>query len=253
MSRFLTILYGLICYVAFFLSFLYAIAFVGNFYVPLTVDEGRGANMTEAVIINLLLLSLFAVQHSGMARPGFKRWLTAWLPEPLERSTYVLLTSAALILLFWQWRPMPDMIWSVDAPWAFWLLYAISALGWLIVLTATFAIDHFDLFGLRQVWYAARGQDRPPLNFTENFYYGLVRHPLMLGFIIAFWATPQMAAGHLLFAAVSTVYILLAVKFLEEGDLVSMHGDSYREYQRRVPMICPWPGQSAGKRPAKAA
>lgn len=241
MNRYLTFLYGLICYGIFFLTFLYAIGFVGDFAVPLTVDRGRNANLTEAVIVDLLLLGLFAIQHSGMARRGFKRWLTSWMPEPLERSTYVLLSSAALIVLFWQWQPLPHVIWNVQAAWAFWLLYTIFALGWLIVLTGTFAINHFDLFGLRQVWYAARRQNRPALDFTENFYYNLIRHPLMLGFIIAFWAIPRMTVGHLLFAAVTTGYILLAVKLLEERDLVAMHGDSYRDYQRRVPMICPWP------------
>ena len=252
MRGFIALLYGVVSYLVFFLTFLYAIGFVGDFMVPKTVDQPAPdlAGTASAWIINIGLLGLFAVQHSGMARPGFKRWLTTWLPESVERSTYVLLTSLALIVLFWQWQPLPSLIWDAQASWAVWLLYAVFALGWLIVLTGTFAINHFDLFGLRQVWYAARKRNRPELDFTENFYYSLIRHPLMLGFIVAFWATPRMSVGHLLFAAVCTGYILVAVKFLEERDLVAMHGDNYRDYQRRVPMVCPWPRlrQSAEKR-----
>lgn len=241
MGAVMTLAYGAVCYIVFFLTFLYAIGFVGDFLVPTSLDRGSASPAATAWIIDIVLLGLFAVQHSGMARRGFKRWLTGWLPEPIERSTFVLLSSLVLILMFWQWRPLPGTIWNVETPWAYWLLYALFALGWLIVLTATFAINHFDLFGLRQVWYAARRKQRPALEFTENFYYGLVRHPLMLGFIIAFWAIPRMSVGHLLFAVATTGYILIAVKFLEEHDLLSMHGGSYRDYQHRVPMICPWP------------
>lgn len=241
MARFATLLYGLICYLVFFVTFLYAVGFIGGFAVPKTIDSGTTGNMLVAIVIDAVLLGVFAIQHSGMARRGFKRWLTGWMAEPLERSTYVLLSSLALILLFWQWRPLPAVIWDVQSSWGYWLLHALFALGWLIVLTGTFAINHFDLFGLRQVWYAARRKERPELDFVESFYYGLIRHPLMLGFIIAFWATPRMTVGHLLFAAASTAYILIAVKFLEERDLVAAHGDAYRDYQNRVPMICPWP------------
>ncbi len=253
MGRFLGFLYGIVCYVVFFITFLYAIAFVGDLpFVPHTLDRGmEAASVGKAVVIDAVLLGIFAIQHSGMARRGFKRWLTGWLPESLERSTFVLLSSLALILLFWQWRPLPGLVWDVGHGWAWWLLYAVSALGWLIVLSGTFVINHFDLFGLRQVWYAARGQKAPPLEFVEHFYYSLVRHPLMLGFIIAFWAIPRMTVGHLLFAVATTGYILFAVRFLEERDLVAMHGADYRGYQRRVPMICPWPRPrpSAGKTP----
>ncbi len=241
MKRSLFFLYGLTCYGIFFLTFLYAIAFVGDFGVPLTVDRGHASGLAEALVIDIALLGLFAVQHSGMARRGFKHWLTRWLPQPLERSSYVLLSSLVLILLFWQWQPLPGTVWHVHRAWGVWLLYAVFAVGWLIVLTGTFAISHFDLFGLRQVWLAARKRPYTPPDFTENLYYRLVRHPLMLGFIIAFWATPYMSAGHLLFAAATTGYILIAVKFLEERDLVAAHGDSYRDYQKRVPMLCPWP------------
>ncbi|HWU77782.1 MAG TPA: NnrU family protein [Rhodanobacter sp.] len=238
--------YGIVCYAVFFLSFLYAIGFVADVLVPRTVNRGPATPVAAAWVIDLLLLGLFAVQHSGMARRGFKRWLTGAMPESMERSTYVLASSLVLILLFWQWRPLPSVIWNVQAAWAYWLLYAVSAMGWLIVLTGTFAINHFDLFGLRQSWYGARGQERPALKFVESFYYRLVRHPLMLGFIIAFWAIPRMTTGHLLFAVATTAYILIAVKFLEERDLIAMHGAGYRDYQQRVPMLCPWPRPRPG-------
>lgn len=243
--------YGLICYLAFFLVFLYAVAFVGDFWVPLTIDRGRnGGSLATTVLVDLALLGLFAVQHSGMARPAFKAWLTRALPRPLERSTYVLLTSLVLALVFWQWRPIPGVVWETRVAWSVYLLTALSALGWLLVLTATFAINHFDLFGLRQVWLAARNRPYTHLNFVEGFYYRMVRHPLMLGFIIAFWATPRMTWGHLVFSVATTGYILVAVKFMEERDLVRFHGDRYREYQHRVPMICPWPRPRRGKDPA---
>lgn len=241
-----TLAYSLACYLVFLLAFLYAICFVADALVPRTIDHGPAASAATAFAVDVLLLVLFAVQHSAMARPAFKRWLTSWLPEPMERSTYVLVSSLVLLLLFWQWRPLPTVIWAVQATWAYWLLYALSALGWLIVLTGTFVIDHFDLFGLRQAWYATRGREAQPVRFVERYYYRLIRHPLMLGFLIAFWATPRMSAGHLLFALATTGYILVAVKFLEERDLVAMHGEAYRDYQRRVPMLCPWPRRRAG-------
>jgi len=232
--------YGALCYIIFFLTFLYAIAFVGDFAAPRTIDHGAQATLGAAIVIDLILLGIFAVQHSGMARPAFKRWLTAWLPKPMERSTYVLVTSLVLALLFWQWRPLPGSVWNVQATWAVWLLYGLCAIGWLLVLTGTFVINHFDLFGLRQVWLHARGHEYKPLEFTDNVYYRIIRHPLMLGFIIAFWATPHMSTGHLVFAVATTAYILIALQ-LEERDLVRFHGDDYREYQRKVPMLCPWP------------
>ncbi len=248
------IVYGIVCYVIFFLTFLYAIGFVGDFLVPHSLDRGRTGATPLAWVIDLVLLGLFAVQHSGMARRGFKRWLTSWLPGPMERSTYVLLSSAALILLFWQWRALPGVIWDVQAVWATWLLYALFAAGWALVLSGSFVINHFDLFGLRQAWLGARGRACPELEFQEKLYYRVIRHPLMLGFVVAFWATPRMTTGHLLFSAVATIYILVAVKFLEERDLVAMHGDSYRQYRRSVPMLCPWPRPrrtgAAGNRPS---
>lgn len=240
MSRLLALLYGAVSYTVFLLTFLYAIGFVSGFGVPRTIDSGRTAPTAVALAIDLLLLALFAVQHSGMARPGFKRWWTRLVPAPIERSTYVLFSSLALIVLFWQWRTLPLPIWQVDNPAARWALSALAAAGWLLVLSGTFAIDHFDLFGLRQVWSYARRHPERDTPFVTRAYYRIVRHPLMLGFLIAFWSTPSMSLGHLLFALMTTGYILVAVKFLEERDLVAQYGDTYRAYQRDVPMLVPW-------------
>jgi protein-S-isoprenylcysteine O-methyltransferase Ste14 len=245
----LTLCYGVFCYLVFLLTFLYAIAFVGDFLVPRTLDRPSvGPATLAAWIVDVVLLGIFAVQHSGMARQGFKAWLTRTVSPAIERSTYVLLSSLALILLFWQWRPLPGAVWQVGPGWGANLMYALFAFGWLLVLTGTFVINHFDLFGLRQVWLYAHGQSCTPLPFKKHFFYRIVRHPLMLGFIIAFWATPTMSIGHLLFAAATTGYILIAVKFLEERDLIAAHGSDYRRYQREVPMLCPWP-RPHGKTP----
>lgn len=236
-------LYGVIAYVVFFLTFLYAIGFVADIPPLKTIDRPLSATAGTIAdwVIDILLLGLFALQHSGMARRGFKAWLTGWLSPALERSTYVLLTSLVLILLYWQWRPLPGVVWDAGRGWAWWLLYALSAFGWLIVLSGTFVINHWDLFGLRQVWLRARGMAYTPPGFVDSFYYRIVRHPLMLGFIIAFWAIPKMSVGHLLFAVGTTAYILIAVRFLEERDLIAAHGEDYQHYRREVPMICPWP------------
>ncbi|MEZ5608332.1 MAG: NnrU family protein [Burkholderiaceae bacterium] len=243
MRKALILIYGVVCYAVFFVTFLYAIGFVANVPLPTTVDRplSPAAGTMGDWIIDIALLGLFAVQHSGMARRGFKAWLTRWISPAIERSTYVLLTSAALILLFWQWRPLPGRIWQVSDERAWWALYALSAFGWLVVLSGTFIINHFDLFGLRQVWLRVRGIAYTPPQFVDSFYYRVVRHPLMLGFLIAFWATPVMTLGHLLFALATTGYVLIAVRFLEERDLIATHGNDYLEYRRRVPMICPWP------------
>jgi protein-S-isoprenylcysteine O-methyltransferase Ste14 len=241
MSRLLALLYGTAAYALFLATFLYAIAFVAGVGVTKHIDNGTAAPFPVALAIDLVLLSLFALQHSGMARPAFKRWWARFVPAPVERSTYVLASSLVLILLFWQWRPLPQLVWSVDGGIARGLLYGLSAVGWLLVLTGTFLISHFDLFGLRQVWFYARRRQAMDEPFVTRAFYRIVRHPLMLGFLIAFWATPTMSAGHLLFALVTTGYILVAVKFLEERDLVAMYGDTYRDYQRRVPMLLPWP------------
>lgn len=242
----LILVYGVLCYLVFFLTFLYAIGFVADVPLPKTLDSPMPDSAGTLVdwIIDIVLLGLFAMQHSGMARGGFKRWLTGWMSPAIERSTYVLVSSLVLILLFWQWRPLPGVIWDVGHGWARWLLYALSAFGWLAVLSGTFIINHWDLFGLRQVWLRARGVTYTPPEFVDSFYYRIVRHPLMLGFIIAFWATPRMTIGHLLFAVATTGYILIAVRFLEERDLIAAHGEDYRRYRREVPMICPWPRPS---------
>ena len=237
-ARFLIMLYAIVSYGLFNLSFLWGIAFVGNYVVPKTIDFGGPASTpAEAVVINLLLLSLFAVQHSVMARPGFKRWWTTIVPPACERSTYVLLSSLILLLVFWHWRPIPISIWQVEGV-AAGLLTGIQALGWLIVLASTFMIDHFDLSGLRQAFSALRGTAAPDQSFRTPLLYKIVRHPLMLGFLLAFWATPAMTAGHLLFAAANTVYILVALQF-EERDLIAEFGTVYQEYRHRVPMLLP--------------
>lgn len=241
MSRLLALLYGVIAYSLFLVTFLYAIAFVAGVGVPKHIDNGPEAPWLVALAINLGLLSLFAVQHSGMARPAFKRWWTRFVPPPIERSTYVLASSLVLVVLYWQWRPLPLLVWDINNEIARWALYGVAALGWLLVLMSTFLISHFDLFGLRQVWLYARRRQPVDGPFVTRVFYRMVRHPLMLGFLIAFWATPTMSAGHLLFALVTSAYILIAVKFLEERDLVAQHGDTYRDYQRRVPMLLPWP------------
>ena len=241
MSRVLALVYGVACYAVFFATFLYAIGFVAGIGVPKHIDSGHAGGIAPALVIDIALLALFAVQHSGMARPGFKRWWTRIVPEPIERSTYVLLSSVALVMLFAFWRPLPPPVWNVGNEVARIALLALSALGWLLVLTGTFLINHFDLFGLRQVWFHARRRQAMDEPFVTRAFYRIVRHPLMLGFLIAFWATPHMSLGHLLFALMTTGYIVVAVKFLEERDLVAAHGETYRRYQREVPMLLPLP------------
>lgn len=239
MSRTLALLYGGVSYAAFLITFLYAMAFVAGMGVPKHIDNGIGAPLLTALAIDVALLSLFAVQHSGMARPAFKRWWTRFVPQAIERSTFVLVSSLVLLLLFWQWRPLPQVVWQVSHGLPEWSLLAISLLGWLMVLTSSFTINHFELFGLRQVWMFMRRRELKDEPFVLRAMYRIVRHPLMLGFLIAFWATPVMTLGHLLFAGVVTGYIVVAVKFLEERDLVAAHGEAYREYQRKVPMLVP--------------
>lgn len=240
MHRSLAQLYGGICYTAFLATFLYAIAFVAGSGVPKHIDNGPLAPWPVALAIDLALLTLFAVQHSGMARPAFKRRWTRIIPPAIERSTFVLVSSATLMLLFWWWHPLPQSVWHVDSALARGVLWGLSLLGWLLVLTSSFTIDHFELFGLRQAWRKDRGRAAVEDAFVIRAMYRIVRHPLMLGFLIAFWITPRMSVGHLLFAIVVTGYIVVAVRYLEERDLVAVHGEAYRDYQRQVPMLLPW-------------
>ena len=235
------LVYGVLCYILFLLTFLYAIGFVGNIVVPKSIDYGGAAgSMTEALIVNVILLGLFAIQHSVMARQGFKRWWTRFVPAYAERSTYVLLTTLVLILLFWQWRPITDVVWQVSNPLGAGILLAIFWIGWAIVLLATFLINHFDLFGLEQVYTYWQGNMVQPPSFKTPLLYKLVRHPLYFGFMLAFWATPTMTVGHLLFAIATTGYIIIGT-LLEERDLVAFYGQTYVEYRRRVSMIIPLP------------
>jgi protein-S-isoprenylcysteine O-methyltransferase Ste14 len=240
MSRILSLCFGLASYLVFLVAFLYAIGFVGSIAVPKDINSGELVPTIEAVGINIALLSLFAVQHSLMARQTFKKWLTRFVPTAIERSTYVLLASSILLLIFWQWRPMPFVIWQVSEPTIATALLGLSLLGWLLVLLSTFMISHFELFGVYQVFanFSARTAADP--HFRAPFLYKIVRHPIYLGFIIAFWSTPMMTSGHLLFAAITTAYIFVGIA-LEERDLVILFGDQYRRYRKQVAMLVPWP------------
>lgn len=237
--RVVVFLYGVMAYCVFFVTYLYAAGFVGNLLVPKSLDSAPTASLATALLINVGLLALFAVQHSVMARPWFKRRLTTLVPQAAERSTYVLASSLALILLFWQWSPLGGVVWDIQNPLGRAMMYAAFAFGWLLVLVTTFLINHFDLFGLRQVWFYLRGREYRPLRFVTPGPYKLVRHPLYVGWLFAFWATPTMTVTHLLFALVTTAYILMAIR-LEERDLVDVHPE-YDEYRKRVPMLVPAP------------
>jgi protein-S-isoprenylcysteine O-methyltransferase Ste14 len=239
MTRSIAFLYGLAAYAAFVVVFLYAAGFVTGLAVPKTIDTGTVVPTAEALIVNLLLMSMFAVQHSVMARKSFKQWWTYYVPKPVERSTYVLFSSLALGLLFWQWRPLPAVVWQIADPQIAMAVTGLSFIGVLIALASTFLINHFELFGLHQVANNLVGRPMPAPRFHTPLFYKLVRHPLYLGFIILFWAAPTMTAGHLLFAAVTTAYILIAIQ-LEERDLVALFGDEYRRYRTRVSMLVPW-------------
>jgi len=237
MGRVLAFLYGVVSYLIFFVTFLYAIGFVGNVFVPKSIDSGREGAFWPSLIIDAILLGLFAMQHSVMARPGFKKAWTKLVPTVVERSTYVLFASLLLALVFWQWRPLLEVIWNVRNATISLILQVVFFGGWAIVLLSTFFINHFDLFGLRQVYLQ---QKYTYLGFRKPGFYKLVRHPIMLGFIIAFWATPKMTLGHLVFAIATTAYILIAIQ-LEERDMVSIHGETYEEYRRQVSMLLPLP------------
>ena len=238
-GRIVAFLYGIAAYVIFFITFLYAIGFVEDMVGLKTIDDGPAGPPTQALIINLVLMSIFAVQHSVMARPQFKRWWTKFVPPSVERTTYVLLASLALALLLWQWQPMPAVVWQIAEPGLAMAVTVLSFVGWLIVLTSTFLINHFELFGLHQVTNNLSGRAMPEPRFRTPLFYGFVRHPIYLGFIIAFWAAPTMTVGHLVFAVVTTAYIFVGI-WLEERDLIDVFGDEYRRYRQRVSMLLPW-------------
>jgi protein-S-isoprenylcysteine O-methyltransferase Ste14 len=243
-------IYGTLSYVIFLGTFLYAIGFIGNFGVPTTLDGVAAGPLGIALAIDVGLLGLFAMQHSLMARKWFKDWWTRMVPKPLERSTYVLFSSLALILLFWQWRPLGGVVWSIEDPLARFILLGLFAFGWGLVLASTFLINHFDLFGLRQVWLYLLGRPYTALRFGTPGPYRLVRHPLYVGWLFAFWSTPTMTLAHLLFSVATTAYILIAIQ-LEERDLVREHGDSYEAYRRSVPMLIPFSRRRQDSQPTE--
>jgi protein-S-isoprenylcysteine O-methyltransferase Ste14 len=249
MIRYATLAFGVLAYAAFLAVFLYAVGFIGNVLVPKSIDSGATVGLAESLAVNVLLLGLFAVQHSWMARPSFKRMWTRIVPKPAERSTYVLIASATLALMFWQWRPMPQVAWEFTGASAISAIWALFWLGWLMVLASTFLINHFNLFGLDQVWARFQNREPKPAQFVTPLLYKYVRHPIYLGFIIAFWATPVMSIGHLLFAVATTGYILVGV-FFEERDLIAYFGDRYRQYRHDVGMLLPKlrPGKARAKR-----
>jgi protein-S-isoprenylcysteine O-methyltransferase Ste14 len=244
MARVIALLYGLIAYLVFAATIIYSIGFVTGLVVPKTIDSGLAGPPMQAVIINLLLMSLFAIQHSVMARPRFKKWWTRIVPPTVERSTFVLFSSLALAFLFWQWQPIPVVVWQVTNPQVAASLLGLSLFGWVFVFVSTFLINHFELFGLHQVANNLVGRPMPAMRFKTPLLYNLVRHPIYLGFLIFFWATPVMTGGHLLFATVTTAYIFVGIS-LEEHDLIELFGDEYLRYRKRVSMIVPFFGRSS--------
>jgi methanethiol S-methyltransferase len=247
MKKTIFLLYGIIAYLIFFGTFCYAVGFVSSILVPKNIDSEPQTPLGYALLVNAGLLTLFALQHSVMARPAFKQWWTKFVPEPIERSTYVLLASLCLILLFWYWQPMGGVIWQVESETLQMILKSLSLVGFGIVLVATFLINHFDLFGLRQVWLYFIGEKYEPLSFRTPFFYKYVRHPLYLGFMIAFWSTPLMTAAHLFFAVMTTAYMLIAIQF-EEHDLVKHYGTKYQDYKRSAPMLIPFMKSSKNRK-----
>ena len=240
MKKSIILLYGIVAYFAFLIAFLYAIGFVGNIIVPKSIDSGAETALFSSIFINLILLSVFALQHSVMARPNFKEWFNSIFSKAMERSTYILLSSLALLLIYWQWQPITTIVWETKSKIVTYILTGIFFLGWLIVLLSTFMINHFELFGLTQIFDNLKNRQTPNPKFQTNYLYKIVRHPIMLGFLIAFWATPTMTVGHLLFTLVTTIYIIIAVKYLEEKDLKKIIGEKYEKYQKEVPMIVPF-------------
>lgn len=240
MKKSITFIYGILAYLVFLVAFLYAIGFIGNFIVPKSIDSGLETSFWEALLINILLMAVFAMQHSVMARPAFKKWMAPVIDAAMERSTYVLMSSLALILLYWKWQPMKSIVWEVENNTLIVALKGIYFLGWLIVFLSSFMISHFELFGLKQIFDNLKERQAQDPKFQTNYLYKIVRHPIMLGFLIAFWATPVMSIGHLVFAIATTVYVFVAVKYLEEKDLRKSLGKEYEEYQKKVPMILPF-------------
>jgi protein-S-isoprenylcysteine O-methyltransferase Ste14 len=240
MGKVISFIYGVIAYLMFLIAFLYAIGFVGNLIVPKSIDSGTEAPFWTGLLINVLLLSIFAMQHSVMARPAFKKWITGIISPAIERSTYVLLSSLALLLVYWQWQPITTIVWKAENETIAMILTGVFFFGWLFVLLSTFMINHFELFGLKQIFDNLKDKLAEDMEFQANFFYKIVRHPIMLGFIIAFWATPLMTVGHLIFSVTTTVYIIIAIKYFEEKDLRKLIGKEYEDYQNRVPMIIPF-------------
>ncbi|MCF7805210.1 MAG: isoprenylcysteine carboxylmethyltransferase family protein [Candidatus Marinimicrobia bacterium] len=238
MKRYFVLAYGIICYAAFLVTFLYTVGFLGDFIVPKTINAGPAVPLAYAIVLDALLVCLFGIQHSGMARRGFKRLLTRVLPRSMERSTYVLFTCAVLGLLFWQWKPIPVVVWNINLPWIRWVITGIYGAGWVVVLVSAKLISSGHLFGLKQVRAYVRGKELQSPEFQTPGFYRYVRHPLMVGFLMVFWATPTMTAGHLLFATLMTSYILAGIQF-EERDLISQFGERYRKYRKQVPMLIP--------------
>ena len=239
-GRLAVLIYGSISYVLFLGAFLYVIGFLANYGVPRSIDSGTEEAFGTSLAINLALLSVFAIQHSVMARPGFKRWWTGIIPQPIERSTYVMLSNLLVFVMFWQWRPMTESVWTVENTVGVYILWGLFAMGWAILLISTFLIDHFELFGLTQTVMYFRGKQVQPLVFRKRLFYKYVRHPLMVGWLVGFWSTPNMSVGHLVFSITTTLYILVAIQ-IEERDLLKMHGEDYEQYRRSVPMLLPFP------------
>lgn len=252
LKRSLVFLYGILSYVLFLGVYLYAIGFVGNFLVPRSIDSPADGNLVTNLLIDLGLLLAFAVQHSVMARPTFKRWWTRIIPEPAERSTYVLVSNIAMIALFVYWRPLGGVVWSVEHQAAVFALYALFAAGWLLLLVSTLYIDHFDLFGLRQVWLYLIGKPYTSSGFRTPGPYSIVRHPIYVGWLLGFWATPTMTVTHLVFALAATAYILIAIQ-LEERNLVDSFGETYRDYRKRVPGLVPFTRMTSMRTATRAA
>ena len=240
MKKSFAFIYGLLAYLIFLIAFLYAIGFVGNFIVPKSIDSGTETGFLQALLVNALVLSLFVIQHSIMARPAFKKWFTSIISPAIERSTFVLLTSLILLLIFWQWQPITTVVWNVENKTVAMILTGVFFFGWLVVFLSTFMINHFELFGLKQIFDNLKNKQPQSHVLQVNFFYKIVRHPIMLGFIIAFWATPFMTVGHLIFTLGTTIYIIVAVKYLEEKDLRDYIGKEYEEYQKKVPMLIPF-------------